>query len=247
MQEEVTRDQLETLTEGARRRLLTFLRKALLTLTVLMVLGIIPVLFLQNQSLESELEAARAQRNLARTSLTETAGKLAIERSANQILQTKVNNLESRLIALTTPTHGPCRVTITSPRDDARVPMEFTTKGTAAKGCDEVTALWVVVETGGKWQPQVGPLILSPSAGDDELLAWFVAIRVGDEDDSGRPFGIRVIASTPELEKVIDDWFTNPPKPKAPFGSLLWFGYKSSAPKIKLIVVSFSRRLESGD
>ncbi len=97
-------------------------------------------------------------------------------------------------------------VKITSPIIDAVIPMEITVEGYSNVELPKDQHLYIVVEYGGMWWPQLGEIILgySQSSGKYEFNT---PARVGKEEDNNKTFNIRAILVDSAVHQYFQSWF----------------------------------------
>ena len=102
--------------------------------------------------------------------------------------------------------NNPIEIKITSPLNDALIPMEITVEGYATTELKEDEHLYIVVEYGGMWWPQFGeiPIGYSQTSGKYEFNT---PARVGKEEDYNKPFNIRVILVDSAVHQYFQSWF----------------------------------------
>ena len=108
--------------------------------------------------------------------------------------------------ATDTPTPEPVfSVTIRQPVDGSQVSMSITVDGTTNQPVPQGRCLWIVVEIGDLWWPQVSCLTPFPRSGALDF-GWSTSANVGAPKDENKTFNIHAILTTPEIDRIFADW-----------------------------------------
>ncbi len=97
-------------------------------------------------------------------------------------------------------------IKITSPAGDALVPLETTVKGYSGSAICKERHLYIVVEYGGRWWPQVSEIYVGLSQVSRQY-EFTAPCRIGQETDQGKQFIIRAILVDLSVHQQFQNWF----------------------------------------
>ncbi|MHB8105472.1 MAG: hypothetical protein ACYDG5_08050, partial [Dehalococcoidales bacterium] len=104
------------------------------------------------------------------------------------------------------PINPPPEIKITSPLNDAVIPMEISVKGYSTTELPNDEHLYIVVEYGGMWWPQFGEMSIGYSQNSGKY-EFNTPARVGKEDDHNKPFNIRAVLVDSAVHQYFQSWF----------------------------------------
>jgi hypothetical protein len=97
-------------------------------------------------------------------------------------------------------------IKIASPLNDASVPLEITVRGYTAADLSSNEHLYIVVEYGGVWWPQVGEISVGYSQ-TSQKYEFSIPVIVGQEGDIGKSFYIRALLVDYAVHQYFKNWF----------------------------------------
>jgi hypothetical protein len=97
-------------------------------------------------------------------------------------------------------------IKITSPLNDAPIPMEINVRGYATAELPKDEHLYIVVEYGGMWWPQFGEIPVGYSQTSDKY-EFNTPARVGKEEDNYKLFNIRALLVDSAVHQYFQSWF----------------------------------------